>query len=178
VERGDWQRGLEGIVIGQGDPTGKAHLSVQQAALSLRDRGIVLAVSSKNQDEIARLPFRAHPEMALREEHFAVFQANWNDKATNIKAIAEELSMPSYSSTTIQPSAGWSGACSRKLRYRNYPKTPAYTHALWRPLVYSRPLHSLRKIRTARISIGTTLGALRSRSRQATSTPIWPHWRW
>jgi FkbH-like protein len=85
--------GIEGIIIGQGDPTGEAHLSVQHAALSLRDRGIVLAVSSKNQDEIARLPFRAHPEMALREEHFAVFQANWNDKATNIKAIAEELSL-------------------------------------------------------------------------------------
>lgn len=85
--------GLEGIVIGQGDPTGEAHLSLQQAALSLRDRGIVLAVSSKNDDETARLPFRAHPEMMLREEHIAVFQANWNDKATNIKAIAEELSL-------------------------------------------------------------------------------------
>jgi FkbH-like protein len=85
--------GVEGIVIGQGDPTGEAHLTVQQTALSLRDRGIVLAVSSKNDDEIARLPFRSHPEMVLREEHIAVFQANWNDKATNIKAIAEELSL-------------------------------------------------------------------------------------
>jgi FkbH-like protein len=85
--------GLEGIVIGQGDPTGEAHLTVQQTALSLRDRGIVLAVSSKNQDETARLPFRMHPEMALREEHIAVFQANWNDKATNIQAIAKELSL-------------------------------------------------------------------------------------
>jgi FkbH-like protein len=85
--------GLEGIVIGQGDPTGEAHLTVQQTALSLRDRGIVLAVSSKNQDEIARLPFRSHPEMVLREEHIAVFQANWNDKASNIKAIAEGLSL-------------------------------------------------------------------------------------
>jgi FkbH-like protein len=85
--------GLEGIVIGQGDPTGEAHLTVQQTALSLRDRGIVLAVSSKNQDEVARLPFQKHPEMALREEHIAVFQANWKDKATNIQAIAEELSL-------------------------------------------------------------------------------------
>ncbi|MBV8666298.1 MAG: HAD family hydrolase [Burkholderiaceae bacterium] len=84
---------LEGIVIGQGDPTGEAHLSVQQTALALRERGIVLAVSSKNTDEVARQPFRRHPEMLLKEEHFAVFQANWNDKATNIKAIAEELSL-------------------------------------------------------------------------------------
>lgn len=85
--------GLEGIVIGQGDPTGEAHLAVQQAALMLRERGIVLAVSSKNHDEIARLPFRKHQEMLLRENHIAVFQANWNDKATNIMAIADELSL-------------------------------------------------------------------------------------
>ncbi|HEY2464400.1 MAG TPA: HAD-IIIC family phosphatase [Steroidobacteraceae bacterium] len=85
--------GLEGIVLGQGDPQGEAHLGVQRAALGLRERGIVLAVSSKNNDEIARLPFQKHPEMLLRENHLAVFQANWNDKATNIQAIAAELSL-------------------------------------------------------------------------------------
>ena len=85
--------GLEGIVIGQGDPTGEAHLHVQRTALRLRERGIVLAVSSKNTDDIARKPFQQHPEMLLREQHIAVFQANWNDKATNIQAIAEELSL-------------------------------------------------------------------------------------
>jgi len=85
--------GLEGIVIGQGDATGEAHLAVQRAALNLRERGVVLAVSSKNTDEIARGPFRNHPEMLLREDHIAVFQANWNDKATNITAIARELSL-------------------------------------------------------------------------------------
>lgn len=85
--------GLEGIVLGQGDPTGEAFLSVQRSALALRGRGIVLAVSSKNQDATARLPFQEHPEMLLRENHLAVFQANWKDKATNIKAIAEELSL-------------------------------------------------------------------------------------
>jgi FkbH-like protein len=62
-------------------------------ALAFRERGIVLAVSSKNTDEIARRPFQEHPEMLLREDHFAVFQANWQDKATNIKAIAQELSL-------------------------------------------------------------------------------------
>jgi FkbH-like protein len=85
--------GVNGIVVGQGDPTGEAHLAVQSTALALRNRGIVLAVSSKNDDEVARLPFREHPDMLLREEHLAVFQANWNDKATNIAAIANELSL-------------------------------------------------------------------------------------
>jgi len=59
----------------------------------LRDRGIVLAVCSKNTDEIAREPFRSHPEMILREHHIAVFQANWEDKASNVQAIAEALNL-------------------------------------------------------------------------------------
>lgn len=85
--------GLEGIQIAQGDATGEAFLSVQQLAIELRSRGIVLAVSSKNTDAIARRPFKEHPDMLLKEEHIAVFQANWNDKATNIRAIAKELSL-------------------------------------------------------------------------------------
>ena len=84
--------GLEGIRIAQGDAVGEAYLSVQTLALALRQRGIVLAVASKNTDEVARGPFRQHPEMLLREDHIAVFQANWTDKATNIRAIAEALS--------------------------------------------------------------------------------------
>ena len=85
--------GLEGIKIAQGDARGEAHLAVQRLALDLRQRGIVLAVSSKNTDAVAREPFEKHPEMLLKLEHIAVFQANWNDKATNIQAIAEELSL-------------------------------------------------------------------------------------
>jgi len=85
--------GLDGIVLGQGDATGEAHLAVQSTALALRARGIVLAVSSKNTDAVAREPFRKHADMLLREDHIAVFQANWNDKASNIRAIASELSL-------------------------------------------------------------------------------------
>lgn len=85
--------GIEGIVLGQGDATGEAYLEVQRAALALRDRGVVLAVSSKNDDATARLPFRGHAEMLLQENHIAVFQANWDDKATNIAAIASALSL-------------------------------------------------------------------------------------
>jgi FkbH-like protein len=85
--------GMDGIVLGQGDATGEAHLQVQRTALMLRERGVVLAVSSKNEDTIARKVFQQHPEMLLREEHIAVFQANWNDKASNIEAIAKELSL-------------------------------------------------------------------------------------
>jgi FkbH-like protein len=85
--------GLEGIMIAQGDASGEAYLAVQRLALDLRQRGIILAVSSKNTDAVAREPFEKHPEMLLKLDHVAVFQANWDDKATNIQAIAEELSL-------------------------------------------------------------------------------------
>ncbi len=85
--------GMEGIEIAEGHAVGEAFRAVQRLALDLRCRGIVLAVSSKNDDAIARGVLRDHPEMLLRESHLAVFQANWNDKATNIKAISEELSL-------------------------------------------------------------------------------------
>ncbi len=85
--------GVEGILIGNGDPTGEAHLHVQRTALELRDRGIVLAISSKNEEATARLPFQEHPDMLIRENHLAVFQANWTDKATNIRAVANALSL-------------------------------------------------------------------------------------
>jgi FkbH-like protein len=85
--------GLAGIKIAQGDATGEAHLNVQRTALALRRRGVVLAVSSKNTDEVARKPFLEHPEMLLKLDDIAVFQANWRDKATNIQAIADELAL-------------------------------------------------------------------------------------
>lgn len=85
--------GLSGIVIGQGNPAGEAHLALQAAAMTLRKRGIILAVSSKNDEAVARNVFQQHPDMLLREEHIAVFQANWQDKASNLKAIAETLNI-------------------------------------------------------------------------------------
>ncbi|HUB43799.1 MAG TPA: HAD-IIIC family phosphatase [Acetobacteraceae bacterium] len=84
--------GVDGIRVAQGDPVGEAFLTVQRLALALQQRGIVLAVSSKNNDDVARMPFRQHQDMLLREEHIAVFQANWEDKARNLRAIAETLS--------------------------------------------------------------------------------------
>lgn len=83
--------GMDGINIAQGDATGEAHLALQRYALELRERGVLLAVSSKNEDDVARAVFRDHPDMLLRESHIAVFQANWNDKASNLRAIAEML---------------------------------------------------------------------------------------
>ncbi|MGH1402753.1 MAG: HAD-IIIC family phosphatase [Alphaproteobacteria bacterium] len=85
--------GLENIRIGQGDTIGEAYTAIQKMAKSLRDRGIILAVCSKNEDSIARNVFQKHPEMVLKEKDISVFQANWNDKASNITAIAKTLNI-------------------------------------------------------------------------------------
>ncbi len=85
--------GVEGIAIGQGTAAGEAHLAIQTLALDLRTRGVVLAVCSKNDEAAARLPFDRHPEMVLKADHFAVFVANWTNKADNLRAIAKQLNI-------------------------------------------------------------------------------------
>ncbi|HXI99952.1 MAG TPA: HAD family hydrolase [Micropepsaceae bacterium] len=85
--------GIAGLRLGQNSAEGEAYVAFQRFVLDLRERGVVVAVCSKNTDEIAREPFRSHPEMLLRENHIAVFQANWEDKASNIAAIAASLNL-------------------------------------------------------------------------------------
>jgi FkbH-like protein len=85
--------GLDGIVLGEGSAAGEAHLALQHYAKGLKERGVVLAVCSKNDARIAEAAFRDHPEMALRRSDFAAFQANWDDKAQNLKAIAARLNI-------------------------------------------------------------------------------------
>jgi len=85
--------GVEALKIGQGSAEGEAFLAVQKMALSFRERGIILAVCSKNNDETARKPFREHPDMLLKESDITVFQANWIDKSNNLEAIAKQLNI-------------------------------------------------------------------------------------
>jgi FkbH-like protein len=85
--------GIDGIVLGEGSAAGEAHLALQHYAKQLKERGVILAVCSKNDLKIAEAAFRDHPEMALRRPDFAAFQANWDDKAQNLKAIAAKLNI-------------------------------------------------------------------------------------
>ena len=85
--------GLDGIVLGEGSAAGEAHLALQRYAKQLKERGVILAVCSKNDVKIAEAAVRDHPEMALRRSDFAAFQANWDDKAQNLKAIAKQLNI-------------------------------------------------------------------------------------
>ena len=85
--------GIDGIVLGDGSALGEAHVALQRYAKLLSERGVILAVCSKNDLAIAEAAFQDHPEMVLRRSDIAAFVANWNDKAANLRAIAEQLNI-------------------------------------------------------------------------------------
>ena len=84
--------GLDGIGLGDLDEDG-AFRSFQLYLRELSRRGVLLAVCSKNNEAIARQVFQKHPAMVLKEEHIAVFVANWEDKAANIRHIRQTLNI-------------------------------------------------------------------------------------
>jgi FkbH-like protein len=84
--------GMERIQIGKETGIAEAHTAFQRYCLALRERGILLAVCSKNDLETAKSGFQ-HPDSILKLEHFAAFKANWEPKHENIKTIAAELNL-------------------------------------------------------------------------------------
>ncbi len=85
--------GVNGIRVDPSDPVGEAFLHFQNYVLALKERGVLLAVCSKNDDATARAPFSLIEDMPLKLGDFAAFVANWDDKVTNIRRIATELNI-------------------------------------------------------------------------------------
>jgi FkbH-like protein len=85
--------GIEGIVLGQGSAEGEAYAALQRYAQQLSQRGIVLAVCSKNETRIAEEAFGKHPEMILKRAQIAAFLANWDPKPSNLQRIAKQLNL-------------------------------------------------------------------------------------
>jgi FkbH-like protein len=85
--------GWEMLRLGGHDAVGEAHADFQRAALSLARRGIALGIVSKNDESVALAAIDAHPEMLVRRGDLAGWRINWEDKARNIVALAEELNL-------------------------------------------------------------------------------------
>lgn len=85
--------GWENIQVGHGLGIGKAFTEFQQWIRKLKDRGIIIAVCSKNDEQKAKEPFEKNPEMVLRLDDIAVFVANWENKADNIRTIQRVLNI-------------------------------------------------------------------------------------
>ena len=84
--------GFDGIELGD-TPNGKAFVEFQKELFSLWNQGIILAINSKNNVEDAMKVISEHPNMVLREKNFANIQINWDDKAINLKKIADEINI-------------------------------------------------------------------------------------
>ncbi len=85
--------GLEGIQLGHGLGIGKAFTEFQMWIKKLKQRGIIICVASKNNEETAKEPFEKHPDMILRLDDIAVFLANWETKVDNIRTIQSILNI-------------------------------------------------------------------------------------
>jgi FkbH-like protein len=88
--------GPAGIQLGEG-ALGRAFQDFQRYLLSLWQRGVLLAINSKNNPADAMEVLRDHPGMILRERHFASVQINWDDKPANMLRIAQELNIAAES---------------------------------------------------------------------------------
>jgi FkbH-like protein len=85
--------GLEGIQLGHCLGIGKAFTEFQMWVKKLKQRGIIICVASKNNEDTAKEPFEKHPDMVLKLDDIAVFQANWETKVDNIRTIQSILNI-------------------------------------------------------------------------------------
>jgi FkbH-like protein len=85
--------GWESLRLGGHDPVGEALVDFQRELKALTQRGIILAMVSKNSESIALEAIEKHPEMVLRQRDFAGWRINWNDKAQNIADLMKELNL-------------------------------------------------------------------------------------
>lgn len=84
--------GYENLKIGDSG-VGRVFSEIQSWAKSLKERGIILAICSKNSEDVAKIPFLKHPDMVLSLDDISIFIANWESKAENIRTIQSVLNI-------------------------------------------------------------------------------------
>lgn len=133
--------GMTGIRLGAEHP-GAAFQSLQRAILDLAQRGVILAIASKNNPDDALEAIRSHPDMLLRPEHFAALRINWKDKATNLREIAAELNIGVDSLAFIDDNPverTWVGEQLPEVTVIDLPADPyGYVRALRDSMVFER----------------------------------------
>lgn len=96
--------GASGIELGPDYP-GLAYQSFQRTLLEFYNRGIILAINSRNNQADVDEVFNTNPHMILKLEHFAASRINWNNKAQNIIELAQELNIGTDSMVFIDDDA-------------------------------------------------------------------------
>ncbi len=84
--------GIDGIALSD-DKSGAVYRDVQRKVKQMQQRGVLLAVVSKNNLSDVEQVWREHPYMILKKDDFVSLRINWTDKAQNIREIAGELNL-------------------------------------------------------------------------------------
>lgn len=138
--------GLGGIALGEGSAEGEAYLAFQRYCKELSVRGIILAVCSKNEIDIATEAIREHPEMVLRPDDFAHIVCNWSNKADNIRAIAQTLEIGLDSLVFVDDNPAERALVRAELPMVAVPELPTD------PALYVRALDDARYFETITLS--------------------------
>tara|TARA_B100000745_G_scaffold212852_2_gene141091 strand:- start:5284 stop:7041 length:1758 start_codon:yes stop_codon:yes gene_type:complete len=85
--------GIEGILLSQSDYPGRAYYDFQKQVVALLDKGVLLCLASKNNQEDVLAVLDRHPSCLIKRQNIVAMQINWDDKATNIRKIAMELNL-------------------------------------------------------------------------------------
>lgn len=84
--------GVDGIELSD-HKEGQRYYDFQRQLLEMKNRGIVLGIVSKNNNEDAETAIRNHPAMLLRDGDFVSRKINWENKAINLKTMENELNL-------------------------------------------------------------------------------------
>ena len=132
--------GYDGILLDPNDAEGEAYLAFQRYIVELKNRGIIISICSKNDEVNAKEPFEKNENMVLKLSDISAFYANWDDKATNIKRISNELNIGTDSMVFFDDNPTERELINEflpEVKVINVPEDPAlYTRALDREFVF------------------------------------------
>jgi len=135
--------GIDGIKL-SGDYPGKAFHYFQEALLSLSESGVILAVCSKNNEGDVLEAWDKNPYMVLKKDNFAAYRINWNDKASNIKELAEELNIGLDSFVFVDDNPTERELIRQMLPMVSVPEFPAQPYEL--PIFYKNLVEEYFKV--------------------------------
>jgi FkbH-like protein len=138
--------GIEGIRLGGLDPIGEAFVDFQKHVLALKKRGVLLAIVSKNETDVALEVIEKHQEMVLRKKDFVAWRINWQDKATNIAEIVTELNLGIQSVVFIDDDARERARVAEAFPEIFVPEWPED------PVFYVKALNQLKCFHSAHVS--------------------------
>lgn len=118
------EEGINGIALGPEYP-GSVYVTFQRRLLELQQRGLLLALCSKNNPQDVAEVLAHHPHQVLREEHFAAMRVNWEPKPENLRALAQELNLGLESFVFVDDSAHECLAVRQQLPQVTVVQTPA-----------------------------------------------------